>query len=296
MGLLSGVTDAVRDLTGALMPLSWRDADREIAERLAKVPVTLNEYGYDPYGFNPDEARKSMLLPLLAYRHYFRVSTHDIDRVPAGPVLLIANHAGQLPYDGMMLTVAMLMEADPPRITRPMGEFFIARMPFFGTMAARGGVMSGTPQNCVHMLERGECVMVFPEGARGINKPFSKRYQLQRFGQGFLRLALETDTPIVPVAIVGSEEQQPGLANFEGAARIVGLPSLPVTVTFPLLGPAGLLVALPVKYHLYFGEPLRFEGHPDDDDEHIQAHVDTVRASIEAMFERGLAERRGVFR
>ena len=128
-----------------------------------------------------------------------------------------------------------------------------------------------------------------------MNKLYSQRYKLQRFGLGFLRLALETQTPIVPVSLVGSEEQQPGLVNLESVGRLLGMPALPITPTFPLLGPLGLL-PLPVKYRFYFGEPLLFEGDPSDDDAVIQRHVDVVRKSIEEMFERGLRERRGVFR
>jgi 1-acyl-sn-glycerol-3-phosphate acyltransferase len=293
--VFAGVRQALKDLVGAGIPMAWRELQGELADRIAKAPVQLNEYGYDPYGMHPATMAQSILPSALLYRHYFRAETYDVDRVPEGRVLLIANHAGQVPYDGMMLTIAMLLEANPPRICRAMGEYFIARLPYVSTLAARGGVMSGTPENCVQMLENGECVMVFPEGARGINKPYSQAYQLERFGLGFLRLALETDTPIVPVAIVGSEEQQPGLANFEGLGRTLGLPSLPITATFPLLGPAGLLVALPVKYRIYFGEPLRFEGHPSDEDAVMQQRVDVVRDSIHAMFKRGLAERPGIF-
>jgi len=296
MGLVSGVTQALKDLAGAALPLAVRDLQREIADRIAKAPIRLNEYGYDPYGFNPEFAARAYLPAALLYRYWFRAETYDIDRVPPGRVLLIANHAGQVPYDGLMVSTAMLLEAEPPRICRGMGEYFIWRIPFGAVAAARGGAMSGTPENCIALLEREECVMAFPEGARGINKPYSQAYRLERFGLGFMRLALETQTPIVPIAIVGSEEQQPGLANLKGVAQAVGLPSLPITLTFPLLGPAGLLVALPVKYHIYFGEPLEFEGHPSDEDAVMQERVDVVRASIEAMFERGLAERRGIFR
>lgn len=296
MSIVSGLKSALVDLTGAMLPMSVRDLEGELRDRVAKAPIPLNEYGYDPYGFNPDVAARGLVPSALMYRHYFRTEVHDIARVPSGRVLLIANHAGQMPYDGMMLTMAMLLDAPQPRICRPMGEYFISQIPFFSVLASRGGVTAGTPENCVQMLEDGACVMVFPEGARGINKPYSKAYQLQRFGLGFMRLALETQTPIVPVAIVGSEEQQPGFANFQGVADAVGLPSLPITATFPWLGPLGLLVALPVKYHIYFGEPLEFEGHPNDEDALMQERVDVVRDSIHAMFRRGLAERDGIFR
>jgi 1-acyl-sn-glycerol-3-phosphate acyltransferase len=128
-----------------------------------------------------------------------------------------------------------------------------------------------------------------------MNKLYSERYKLQRFGLGFLRLALQTNTPIVPVSLVGSEEQQPGLANLKSIGKLVGMPALPITPTFPLLGPLGLF-PLPVKYRFYFGEPLLVDGDPSDDDAAIQKHVDVVRASMEAMFERGLREREGIFR
>ena len=118
-----------------------------------------------------------------------------------------------------------------------MGEYWIPRLPFLGTAAARGGAMVGTPDNCRHMLENEECVMVFPEGVRGISKPWRERYRLRRFGLGFMRLALEARAPIVPVGIVGSEEQQPGLANLPRLARLLGMPAFPITPTFPWLGP-----------------------------------------------------------
>ncbi len=273
-----------------------RELQLDLKERLRKAPQQLNDYGYDPFGFSPESAGHMALPIAVLYRHYFRAETHDIDRVPQGRVLLIANHAGQLPYDGAMLSAAMMLDANPPRLVRGMGEYFIWRLPWLGVSVARGGTIVGTPENCIRMLESEECVMVFPEGARGISKPFRQRYQLEPFGLGFMRLALQTDTPIVPVAFVGSEEQQPGLANFREVAETVGLPSLPITVTFPWLGPLGLLVALPVKYHIYFGEPMHFEGDPSEEDSVVQKKVDAVREAITDLFARGLHERRGVFR
>ncbi len=282
------------DLGGALVPLRWRDLGREIDERLRKVPTRLNEFGFDDYGLHPSAVRRATIPAALLYRYYFRVRTHHIDRVPAGRVLLIANHAGQLPFDGLMLATAMLLEAEPPRIARPMGEYWIPEIPWFNVIAQRGGVLVGTPENCVSMLEAGECVMVFPEGVRGMSKTFSERYRLQRFGLGFMRLALETDTPIVPVGIVGSEEQQPGFANLPGVGRLFGMPSFPITLGFPWLGPLGIL-PLPTKYHLWFGEPMHFEGSASDEDVVIQERVDAVRGAISALLQRGRERRRGIF-
>jgi 1-acyl-sn-glycerol-3-phosphate acyltransferase len=236
-----------------------------------------------------------MLPTALMYRYYFRTEVHDIDRVPKGRVLLICNHAGQLPFDGAMLGMAMVLDATPSRVCRPMGEYWIPQLPFVSVMAARMGAMVGTPENCAEMLRNEEAVMVFPEGVRGINKMWSQRYKLQQFGTGFVRLALETGTPIVPVALIGSEEQQPGIANFRPLARLLGMPSFPITPTFPWLGPLGLL-PLPVRYRFYFGEPIALPGSPSENDATIAEHVQTVRSAIEALFERGLAERGGVFR
>jgi 1-acyl-sn-glycerol-3-phosphate acyltransferase len=260
-----------------LVPLAARDLQREIGERLRKIPNRINEFGFDPYGMSPEWMRRWALSALLLYRYYFRVETVGIEHVPAGRVLMIANHAGQLPFDGLMLSTALLLEAEPPRIARGMGEYWIPRIPVLSVAAT----LVGRPENCVHMLEHDECVMVFPEGVRGMNKPYSERYRLQHFGLGFMRLALETHTPILPVGIVGSEEQQPGLVNLEGLAHLLGMPALPLTLTFPWLGPLGIL-PLPVKYHLYFGEPLTFEGKVED--------------AISRLIERGLRERKGIFR
>ncbi len=291
----NGPSQALRDLVGALLPLRLRYLQAEIDERLRKIPNSINEYGFDPYGFSPEWMRRQALPGVLLYRYYFRAETTGIERLPAGRGLIVANHAGQLPFDGAMLATALLMEADPPRISRPMGEYWLPQLPFASISLARGGAMVGTPANCVHMLENGEMVMVFPEGVRGINKPYSKRYQLQRFGLGFMRLALETRSPIVPVGIIGSEEQQPGLANLRPLARLLGMPSFPITPTFPWLGPLGLL-PLPAKYHILFGEPLHFEGDAGEEDAAIERRVEAVRKAVQALLDRGRRERSGIFR
>jgi 1-acyl-sn-glycerol-3-phosphate acyltransferase len=145
------------------------------------------------------------------------------------------------------------------------------------------------------MLEAGECVMVFPEGARGANEPFRKRYQLQRFGTGFMRLALESGCPIVPVGIEGAEEQQPGFANLEDFGRRFDLPSFPITISQPWFGLLGS-VALPVKYHLWFGEPLHFDGDAWERDAEIEKKIEVVRDAIRALLAHGLRERKGIFR
>jgi 1-acyl-sn-glycerol-3-phosphate acyltransferase len=290
----SGARAALTDLIGALLPLAALNLQARIDERLDNIPNQLNEYGFDAYGMSPSWMRRIFLPSVLLYRYYFRVEVFGIERVPAGRVLVVANHAGQLPFDGIMLATALLLEAEPPRVARSMGEYWISKLPWVSIAAARAGALVGTPQNCTHMLENGECVVTFPEGVRGMNKLFSQRYRLQHFQKGFMRLALETDTPIVPVAIVGSEEQQPGFANLSGLGRLLGMPALPITLTFPWLGPLGLL-PLPVKYRIYFGEPLLPEGEPHEEDAVIERKVDAVKAAMRKLLERGLEERSGIF-
>lgn len=291
MALASASPWPLRLLTGPL-----RRLEAEVADRLATAPLQLNEFGFDPYGFHVASARRLLLPAALLYRYWFRVEAHSIPRVPAGGVLLIGNHSGQFGYDGAMLAIAMLLDAQPPRLVRGMAEHLFARTPFAGISLARMGSMAGTPANCISMLEGGECVMVFPEGARGANKPYKKRYQLQRFGTGFMRLALETGVPIVPVGIVGAEEQQPGFANLEDFGRRFDLPSFPITISQPWFGLLGSAFALPVKYHIHFGEPLHFDGDAWDRDAAIDEKIEVVRDAIRALLARGLSERRGMFR
>ncbi len=278
------------------LPLALRALSDEVAELLARIPTTLNEYGYDPFGASVEFARTTSAFGAFLYRYYFRVETRGIEKVPDGRVLLIANHAGNtLPMDGGLLGLAMLLEAEPPRLVRAMAEFYLPRIPWWSELIHRAGAVVGTPENCVRLLEREEAIMVFPEGSRGFIKPFSQRYKLQRFGTGFVRLALQTKTPIVPVGIVGSEEQSPGLVDSKALANLIGAPAFPVTWFFPWLGLLGYL-PLPVKYRIHFGDPIRFDGDANDDDESIERQVGRVKDEISLLIEEGLAQRNGWFR
>jgi 1-acyl-sn-glycerol-3-phosphate acyltransferase len=277
------------------VPLAWRQLAEEVDKRLAQIPTELNEYGYDSFGMEPQYARNLMVASAFLYRHYFRVEAHGIENVPPRRVLLIANHAGNtIPFDGGLLGTAMLLEAEPPRMCRALAEFVLPRIPGDSERMHRVGAGGGTPENCIQLLEREEAIMVFPEGHRGFIKPYSKAYQLQRFGTGFVRLALQTGTPVVPVGIIGSEEQSPGLSDARWLGRLIGAPAFPITVTFPLFGVLGYL-PLPVKYRIRFGEPIAFDGDPQEDDAAIQEKVDTVKDRIALLLEEGLAERSNWF-
>jgi 1-acyl-sn-glycerol-3-phosphate acyltransferase len=263
--------------------------DEEL-ERIRSLPTRQNEYGYDPFGFNREEAKITMLVVRHLYRNYFRTKVIGIENVPAGRVMLVSNHAGQLPWDGMNIGAAMLFDAEPPRLIRSMVDRFVPGMPFISYLMQRWGQIIGTPDNCRRLLEDEEAIVVFPEGTKGISKPYTKRYQLQEFGFGFMRLALATRTPILPVAVVGSEEQAPAF-NFKPLARMLGLPSFPLMPIFPFVP----VLPLPSRYYIHFGEPQCFVGHPDDDDEQIEQLVKRVRLSIESMLRVGLKSRKAVY-
>jgi len=264
----------------------------EIDARLARVPSHRNAVGCDPFGFDPQVARYALAVAVLLHRRYFRTEVFGIDKVPdSGPVLVIANHSGQLPLDGLVIGAALMMDAEPPRFARSMVEKWSAQLPFVSWFFPRVGQVVGSPENARRMLRNGETLLVFPEGARGISKTFDRRYQLVDFGLGFMRLALETGTPIVPVAVVGAEEQLISVADVKPLARLLGMPSFPI---IPQLF-VGAPFPLPVRYRIHFGEPLRFHGDPDEDDAVIEEKVWVVRATIQSMLNRGLKERKGIF-
>lgn len=267
----------------------------EIDARLARIPTPVNEYGVDPFGAAPAVARRTALPFALAYRYWFRAVSVGIENVPSGPMLLVANHAGNtFAWDAAMLATALLLEAEPPRLARGMAEYYLPEIPWFGTFMHRGGSVVGRPENCRQLLDQGEAIMVFPEGSRGFVKPYSKRYQLQRFGYGFARLALENEVPIVPVGIVGGEEHNPGITDSKWLGRLIGAPAFPITVGFPWLGLLGAL-PLPVGFRLHFGEPLWLDGDANDEDARLEVQVGRVRSAIRGLLDAGLAARTGWF-
>jgi 1-acyl-sn-glycerol-3-phosphate acyltransferase len=285
---------AVRRTFTEVLPETIFDLQEQIDDRIRRIPTRLNAYGYDAWGFHPDTAKRAMLFTTLFYRYWFRAETHGIERIPSGRALLISNHAGQIALDAAMIACACLLEAEPPRVIRGMGEYWLPTVPWVNELMVRTGSVVGTRKNCIDLLENEEAVVAFPEGVRGMNKLIWERYQLQEFGQGFMRLALETKTPIVPIAVVGSEEQAPAIANLRSLARLIRAPAFPVTLTWPWLGALGLL-PLPVKYRIYFGEPMYFDGNPNDEDEVVGEKVEQVKGRIASMLARGLASRRSLF-
>jgi 1-acyl-sn-glycerol-3-phosphate acyltransferase len=283
---MSGVADALKErLTAWTLALGGPGT----RARLEKLTPPRNEYGVDPYGLDMEYAVAAAAPLLWLYRRYFRVQLHGADRVPnEGRVLIVSNHSGQLPFDAGMIEVGLLIEKDPPRLVRALVEKWVPTLPFVSTLMARCGQIVGTPENCRRLLAADEALLVFPEGVRGLNKPFRERYRLQKFGPGFMRLALESGAPVVPCAVVGAEEQAPALFDLKPLARLLGFPAFPITPTL-------LPLPLPARYHIRFGEPLRFQGSPDDDDAELDRKVAQVQEAVRALLERGLAERRSIY-
>jgi 1-acyl-sn-glycerol-3-phosphate acyltransferase len=279
-------------LRNALDDFTIRLLGRDFEDRLERVSRAMGSGGVDPFGLDPAWAKYAVGVAAFFHRFYFRTAVSGIDRVPSGRVLLVSNHSGQIPLDGLILGAAMFLDTEPPRIIRSMVEKWTQTLPFISTMFSRVGQVVGVPENARRLLDLGEAILVFPEGARGISKSFAERYKLGEFGLGFMRLALETGTPIVPVAVIGAEEQYISLGNFGSLARTFGMPNFPILPQ--ILLPGGQL-PLPTKYRITFGEPMSFDGDPDDDDAVIEEKVAKVRGTIQSMLNRGLKERRSIF-
>jgi 1-acyl-sn-glycerol-3-phosphate acyltransferase len=257
-------------------------------ERIAWLKARYRDMGGDPFGLDPDTARKAAVVCAFFHRAYFRTECQGLENLPEGRVLLVANHSGQLPIDAAIIGSAMFLDAQPPRMTRALVEKWTSTLPFVSTFYSRVGQVVGVPENARRLLEMGELLLTFPEGLKGVSKPFKDRYQLQRFGHGFMRLAIETDTPIVPVAVVGAEEQYINLGNLSWLARALRMPVFPMIPQ--MLVPGGQL-PLPVKYQLYFGEPMRFQGRKEDDERVVGDKVWLVKQTIQNMLN-GALERR----
>lgn len=256
---------------------------------------TVDEFGFDPH-FN-----NAIVRPLLRFffKSWFRVEVSGIENLPSeGPALLVANHAGVLPFDGLMLSVAVHDEHPAQRDMRLLAADMVFDLPLVGEAARKAGHTMACTTDAHRLLAAGELTAVFPEGYKGLGKRFEDRYRLQRFGRGgFVTAALRTKAPIIPCSIIGSEEIYPMLTDVKLLARLFGLPYFPVTPLFPLAGPAGLL-PLPSKWRIAFGEPIYTNDYAASDAEDPMVTfelTDQVRETIQQTLYRLLAGRRNVF-
>jgi len=258
------------------------------------------DYAVDEFGFDPelnDKVLMALMRPL--YQSWFRVEVSGLEQVPAqGGALVVANHSGTIPFDAVMTQVALLDDHPAHRHLRMLGANLVFATPFVSELARASGHTLACHPDAELLLGRGELVGVWPEGFKGIGKPFSERYKLQRFGRGgFVAAAVKAKVPIIPTAIVGAEEIYPMIGESKVLARLLGLPYFPVTPTFPLLGPLGL-VPLPSKWYIHFGEPISTEDLPEQaaEDPMILFNLtDQVREQIQQSIYRLLMQRPSVF-
>ncbi len=244
------------------------------------------EYEVDDFGYDEDFTSNIVVPPLsLLYEKWFRVETIGMENVPdTGGALLVANHSGTIAVDAVMLAVGVAHHHRAKRALRMLAADLVFDTPVLGPLARKTGITLACNPDAERLLNSGELVSVFPEGFKGVGKPFSQRYKLQRFGRGgFVSAAIRTGKPIIPVSIVGAEEIYPLLGNIKPLARALGLPYFPVTPTFPLLGPLGA-IPLPSKWWIEFGEPIPTDGydeHAAEDPMVIFDLTDHVRETIQ---------------
>ena len=253
----------------------------------------------DQFGFDPEFTDRIQSVALWFYRKYWRVEVDGIHNVPArGRALLVANHAGIIPYDGAMIRTAIIAEHPRPRHARMLVVDWAFAMPFTNMLLVKTGNVLAHPDNATALLERDELVGVFPEGVKGAAKPYRDRYRVRRMGRGgFVQVALRTGSPIIPVAVVGSEEIHPVIFDLQPLARILGLPTIPITPTFPWLGLAGLL-PLPSKWFIAFGKPIdvsQFGPEGANDPRLVLELTEEVRAWIQSTIHQLLPRRRTIF-
>ncbi|WP_328990674.1 1-acyl-sn-glycerol-3-phosphate acyltransferase [Kribbella sp. NBC_01245] len=275
------------------------DGERKVAELLAFLRRRLTgQYEVDEFGYDEeltDEVFLTLLRPLA--EKWFRVEVRGIENIPdTGGALIVANHSGTMPVDGLITQLIVRDHAHRP--LRTLAADLVFQTPFVGEMARKGGATLAGNDDAERLLGRGDLVGVWPEGFKGIGKPFSERYRLQRFGRGgFVSAAMRTGVPIVPCSIVGAEEIYPLVGNISSLARLLGVPYIPVTPFFPLLGPLGL-IPLPSKWLIEFGEPIRTDEFAEgaaDDPMLVFNVTDQVRETIQQTLYALLMQRRSVF-
>jgi 1-acyl-sn-glycerol-3-phosphate acyltransferase len=261
-------------------------------ERVQAYPVQDVGFGTDAFGTRRELLGFAYALGYWLHRYYFRVVSAGHENIPQkGGGVVVGNHSGVLPFDGMMLAADVFRYTEPPRLVRYMVDFFVYQMPFVGAFFRGVGQMPGTRRNFDGLIEEGHLVGIFPEGAPALGKPADKRYELYPFTHGHVELAARHRVPVLPFGLVGAEEQQTMVANLEPLARALRLPYFPVTTTFPWLGPLGLLPR-PSRYYIHYGAPIEIDRNALHSIEVRRREVERVRDAVAEQIRRGQDARR----
>jgi 1-acyl-sn-glycerol-3-phosphate acyltransferase len=294
-GLDSGLDPlAAAEAAATALPRSLRESVARMARRMRGT------YHEDEWGFDEEFAEAAYPFFEFLYDRWWRVQAEGVGHVPAhGRAMLVSNHAGALfPFDASMITAAIMKRHPLPRWPRFMVLDWAFSLPFMAPFMRKVGGVPASPFNATRILDSDGLMMVFPEGAKGTGKPFRERYRLQRFGRGgFVEIALRTRSPIVPVAVVGSEEIYPMLGDAGPLARAIGAPLVPITPTFPWLGPLGM-VPLPSRWRIEFCEPIDISRYPAEaaDDRRIVFEIsERVRETIQEKLYENLVKRGSAF-
>ncbi len=256
-----------------------------IEARIDRLELPFNARGIDPFGVSKKHLAVFYKALGFLYRRYLSVQCHGQENIPVrGRAMLVGNHSGGVALDGAMVVAASFFELNPPRLAQGMAEKFLNVLPFASEWTARCGQLTGLPEHAERLLEDDRLLMVFPEGAKGTAKLFKERYSLVDFGTGFIRLALKTKTPIIPLGFVGGADAIPTIANSYALGKLVGAPYVPIT-------PWLLALPRPARCDVHFGAPLIFSGTGAEDDEVIMRYVDEVKARIAELIERARESR-----
>ncbi len=264
---------------------------KELRARVDALELPDEGHGYDSFGMNREWVAGALVVTRFLYERWFRVESSGVHHLPAsGAAVLAANHSGALPLDALMIWTDIVRKSEPPRAPRVVVDHFVNLLPVLNVLFTRAGATGGSRANFHETLEGGDLVLVFPEGVPGIGKPFSKRYQLARWREGHAELAIRHGVPVVPIAVIGAEEQMPQLGRIDGI-NFFGTPYLPICVP-PL--------PLPVRYHIHYGAPIplheQYKPKQATDPDVLQEAAAQVEEAVKGLISKGLALRKGVFR
>jgi len=261
--------------------------DQKITEVFSLLKEKYKDYK-DPWGFNLELCEKTLRKLVPLYRSYFKVRVFGVENIQDHSYIVTSNHTGQIPLDGMLITIAFLLEVSPPRVLRAMVERFMAQLPFIGDFTAQTGSILGDRANCSYLIDHGESILVFPEGVRGISKNTPDYYKLRHFSEGFYRIALQKKTPILPVCVIGAEEMFPFVFHSKRLAKILKVPAIPLTANF---------FPLPSPIDIYIGKEIPIPDHLETEasDKEIKENVYHIENTIKRMLITGLKNRRPFF-
>lgn len=264
--------------------LALSNTDKKKIERIIRQLRKEYPEGTDPWGLNLDLAEKALKLLTPLYRNYFQVRLIGAEKILNKPYVIVANHSGQIPIDAILISIAFLLDVESPHLIRPMVEKFMATLPFINKYASALGAVLGDRQNAHYLLERGQSLLVFPEGVKGITKNSTDFYNVQEFSHGFYRMAASHQTSILPLAVIGAEEMYPFVLHASTVGRWMGLPSLPLSLN---------LLPLPSPIDIYVGE--EFNPSDKESEKTIQNNVFLIEQNIKKLVVQGLAKRRPFF-